>query len=299
MPMKFHGGWIRQGYDPRDVWAILPMRRLTSQPPTCDLDMSKVPLLDQGAEGSCGPNSFCEMVYKLQDLQEQALAGAARLYVYWWTRYLLGTVNQDSGVDNRTMMLAGAQYGYPAEASDPYDDTVASMIRQPSSALVAEAVPNRITDYAAVVQSLPQMRGILLEGRPFLFGFDVYQSMLSDEVSETGIVPMPGHGDFPVGGHDVTMCGYTLVDQPGVTPGKKWPANHFKFRNHWRKSDGTWWGDEGCGYVPYTFAASPRFAGDFWMLGSVPGIVPVNGGSNWVYKVTIDRTTGLPKIVQQ
>jgi C1A family cysteine protease len=49
------------------------------------------------------------------------------------------------------------------------------------------------------------MKGCLAEGYPFVFGFAVYSSFESDEVTRTGVVPMPDpNTEEQAGGHAVT-----------------------------------------------------------------------------------------------
>ena len=79
------------------------------------------------------------------------------------------------------------------------------------------------------------MKGCLAEGFPFVFGITVYESMMSDAVAQTGIVPMPTTQEKVLGGHAILAVGFDDKTQ------------RFKFRNSW----GTTWGDDGYGYLPY------------------------------------------------
>ncbi len=256
---KFFGGWKRQRPDHRD-WRFTVSRRVTSQLPTqMDLSANMPPQLNQGSLGSCGPNSADECIEYDDRVQGMSVTSASRLFIYWVTRSLMSgsPINKDSGVDNRTMLKAVAQYGYCAESMWPYD--VAKFTQKPPAACFAAALANRIQSYAAVEQDLDQMRGCIASGFPFVFGFDVFSSFMSDEVAATGVVPMPGTtpGDHQVGGHDITFFGYDDS------------TRMFKFRNHWLNEDGTPWGDNGNGYFPYDYALG-QFASDFWVINAVP-----------------------------
>ena len=167
-------GWRRQPFDPRDLYYFTSNRAISRLAPTCDLTFGMGPELDQGAQGSCGPNTSDEVITFDQKAQGLDVVGASRHFIYWMTRYLMGTVNEDSGVDNRTMLKALATYGFPPESLDPYSDAMADMVKKPSQAAISAAASNIITDYQAIVQSLSQMKGaIATRGRPFIFGFDV------------------------------------------------------------------------------------------------------------------------------
>lgn len=268
---KFVTGWNRQPFDPRDRYLLVSNERAAAIPSSFDVDFSRVPQLNQGAEGSCGPNTVEELIYKDQLLQGLEPVGASRLFVYYWTRSIMGTISQDSGVDNRSMMKALASYGFPAESLWPYDDSRASMVRKPTQGIMSSAALNKATDYAAVVQSLSQMKAVVASGKPFLFGFDVYQQIDSDQAADNGILTDPS--GTPIGGHDVAIVGYSDVDRPGEESGNKWPAGHFKFRNHWMNGLGKPWGDMGYGYVSYAYATNSAHAGDFWVINTVPGSI--------------------------
>lgn len=278
MGYSFKHGWVRQPLDPRDRFLLTPQTQAAALGPYAEVPFSSVPQLDQGNLGSCGPNTAAELIIYDQLTQGLPMVGASRLFIYWFTRQLMGTTGQDSGVDNRSMSKALAGNGFPAEALWAYDDTLTAMRRKPTPDVVAAAAPNKIVDYAAVVQSLTQMKGCIAgaadgKGRPFIFGFDVFQQIQSDQAADNGILSDPS--GLPIGGHDVSIVGYSDVERPGEEAGHKWPAGHFKFRNHWMNSSSQRWGDNGYGYVSYAYALSAAHAGDFWAYNSVPGSPPL------------------------
>ncbi len=125
-----------------------------------------------------------------------------------------------------------------------------------------------MSQYAGVIQNLNQMQATLAGAKPFVFGFDAYPQLESDSAAQTGILSTPGQGDTPIGGHDVTVCGYNASGNPlpGFKPGNTWPSDTFLFRNHWVLDDGTPWGDLGYGYIPFGYATNARWAADFWVI---------------------------------
>jgi C1A family cysteine protease len=261
-------GWKRQPYDHRD-WHYRPHRRIMATlSPTCDLTGGMSIQLDQGSIGSCGPNTADEIIMYDQKAEGLAVKSASRLFIYYNTRVLMGTVSEDSGVDNRTLLKALNQSGFCDETLWPYD--VSKFTDKPSQPCYAAALANCITNYAAVAVDLTQMKATLSSRFPILFGFDVYNGIMSDSAAATGIVPDPGATETPIGGHDCTVCGFSDVELPGVKPGNVWPAGTFKLRNHWMNSDGTPWGDGGYFYLSYPFATSAH-ANDLWVINAVPG----------------------------
>ena len=93
------------------------------------------------------------------------------------------------------------------------------------------------------------MKEVLADGLPIVIGFVVYQSFESDAVTNTGVVPMPGHHEKKLGGHCVVVVGYDDSQ------------SRFILRNSW----GTGWGMQGYFTMPYAYLTNPRLSSDFWM----------------------------------
>lgn len=248
-------GWRMSPYDPRDYHFAAAEHVVTSLPPSVDLSFPAVPApfspaWDQGQIGSCGPNS-CSADIVFAALRQQSLSSApmpSRLFVYYVARMLMGTTSQDSGVDNRSMLKALAQYGWCDESLWPY--AIAKLTTKPPQSAFDQATTRKIVQYLAVPQDLDQMRSCLAGGDPFIYGFTVYQSFESDAVAKSGMVPMPRSGEPVLGGHDVLIVGYDDARQA------------FKFRNSW----GPNWGLQGYAWMPYAYATNAKLSGDFWTV---------------------------------
>lgn len=241
-------GWKRDFHDPRDLYYSAPRTLFDSLPSAVDLSSKyRTEPFDQGSIGSCGPNSAsADIVY--DQLQVGQATIPSRLFVYWNTRHMQGTVNEDSGVSNREMLKALAQYGWCDETLWPYDTS--KFTQRPTDGCYQQAAPRKITQYLRVIQDLQQMQSCLAGGDPFIFGFSVFASIESPQVEQTGILPMPRTGERIIGGHDVLIVGYSAVTQ------------RFKFLNSWGKG----WGNGGFGEIPYSYALNPRWAADFWTI---------------------------------
>jgi C1A family cysteine protease len=246
-------GWKRQQPDRRDLRFTPRAEVLKALPPAVDLTAGMGVVLDQGQLGSCGPNSIDSLVMFDQQKQGYTVASISRLFTYYTTRQLMGTTDSDSGVDNRTMLKALNQYGFCDESLWPYNINVYT--QQPPQSAYQAALPNAISNYAAVAQDLDSIRGCLASGFPFLFGFTVYDSFESSAVTQTGIVPMPASSEGVLGGHDVCIVGYNDATQ------------RFKFKNSWNG-----WGENnsGYGYFPYAYALDANLSGDFWVINALP-----------------------------
>lgn len=265
-------GWHRQLPDPRDHRFYVPRRITDHLPPWIDLQPGMGPYLDQRNLGTCGPFAVTELINYDQKVQGLSVVELSELFIYYYTRALMGTVSQDSGVNNRTLLKALAKYGYCVESLWSYDTTKFTV--KPPQVAIDAAAKSKLVNYAAVAQLPSQMQGTLANGRPFLFGFDCFQQIMSDEAAATGIIAMPKKGETSIGGHDMPALGFTTVDRPGVLPGNKWPANTYKLRQHWTNADGSPWGDGGYGYVAADYAHDNAYASDFWVINAIPGSQP-------------------------
>ena len=98
---------------------------------------------------------------------------------------------------------------------------------------------------------LAEMKQCLAEGWPFAFGFSVYSNFPWQ--TTTGEVPMPGNGDYMLGGHAVLAVGY---DDDSA---------RFIFTNSW----GYGWGKSGRGSIPYEYLTDRGLSSDFWTIRTV------------------------------
>jgi len=98
--------------------------------------------------------------------------------------------------------------------------------------------------------NLTLLKSCLSEGFPFVFGFTVYESFMSQSVANTGNMPMPKPSESVVGGHAVMAVGYNDAKQVVIV------------RNSWN----TTWGDKGYFYMPYSYISSNNLCDDFWTI---------------------------------
>lgn len=260
--------------DQRDARFAPSPTALRALPPAVDLrtlipkSQPFEPNWDQGPIGSCGPHSAClDLVGMMFQLKFPAgrIPLPSRLFTYYATRQIMGTTAYDSGVYNRDLFKSLAQYGWCDEADWPY--VVGKFTQKPPEAAYTKAATRKITGYEKIPQVLNSMLACLagdpdkgLPGRPFVFGFTVYESFMSDAVRRTGVVPMPKPGESTVGGHDVLFCGYDSTRRVFIA------------KNSW----GEEWGMAGDFEMPFEYAANPDLSGDFWTVKEV-GIVPPDG----------------------
>jgi len=250
-------GWARDLPDHRDLMYAAPLMK-TPLPPSYDLrTLFKTPAYDQGELGSCTGNAIAAAV---QFARQKAGEGPdfipSRLFIYYNERDIEGTVDQDSGAQIRDGMKAVSKLGVCPEVSSPkpqpydcpYD--IAKFTRIPPPPCYEFGLEHQITSYRRIPQVLTQMRTCLASGFPFVFGFTVYSSFESEEVTKTGVLNLPASGEEVLGGHAVLAMGYD--DK----------AQRFIVRNSWN----TDWGQHGYFTMPYAYLTDPHLSSDFWTV---------------------------------
>ena len=216
-------------------------------PPSVDLRPFCSKVEDQGNLGSCTANALVGALELLEMKKWKKYADLSRRFLYYNELDMEGSLPNDSGAALRDGVKSLAQKGVCLESIWPY--IVNDFATKPSAAAYTEAALHKIISYHRL-NGLNDMLSALAVGLPFVFGFSVYQSFESEEVSKTGIVPMPKRNEQQLGGHAVVAVGYTLADQ------------RFLVRNSWGDS----WGMGGYFTIPMGYLTHRGLASDFWMI---------------------------------
>lgn len=241
-------GWIRDQPDPRDVKYKAPQHVVKNLPPQVDLRAQLPPVYDQGQIGSCTAQAICAMFHFCQMKEQLYKFAPSRLFTYYTTRDIEGTVNDDSGAMLRDTIKSINKFGACPESIWPYD--INKLTVRPTATCYDTASRHTAVSYSQVSQTLNQMKGCLAEGYPFAFGMTVYESFEGEQVGNTGVIQMPELGEQMVGGHAVLVVGYDDAQQ------------RFIVRNSWGSS----WGMNGYFTLPYDYILNPDLATDFWTV---------------------------------
>lgn len=246
--MPHHMGWKPDLPDHRDYLYTAPEQVVQALPPKVDLSGQCPPVYDQGQLGSCTANAI-GAAFEF-DLMKQGLHDftPSRLFLYYNERLMEGSVSYDSGAQIRDGIKSTAQVGMCPESEWPYN--IAKFAQKPPKKCYTDAMKDRAVKYARVKRDLQQMKACLASGWPIVFGFTVYESFESNEVAQTGVVPMPGPDESVLGGHAVLCVGYNDETQ------------RFIVRNSW----GTDWGIGGYFSMPYEYLTNRGLASDFWTI---------------------------------
>lgn len=240
-------GWVRDLPDFRDLKYSPPMAASGLLPDHVDLRNEFPPPYSQGELGSCTAQSLAGVIEFHNRQAARPAVTPSRLFIYYNERWLMGTVRTDSGASLRDGIKSLTRWGHCPEPLWPYDIT--RFKRKPPQKCYRYASSNRISRYARLSGSLESLKGSLAEGRPFVFGFSVYESF-EDRVGRSGVLDMPGGEENLLGGHAVAAVGYLEAERM------------FVIRNSW----GGEWGDGGYFKMPYEYITNADLAADFWTL---------------------------------
>jgi C1A family cysteine protease len=94
------------------------------------------------------------------------------------------------------------------------------------------------------------MKACLAMGVPFVFGFSVYDHVMTAAVARSGAIRMPKPKERLQGGHAVMAVGYDDTTQTLL------------IRNSW----GEGWGKQGYGTLPYGYLTDRNLSDDFWCI---------------------------------
>jgi C1A family cysteine protease len=241
-------GWVPDVPDQRDYLLKAVLKIPAKLPTSVDLSKGCSKVEDQGDLGSCTANALAGALEFLERKDKvRPFEDFSRLFVYYNERVIEHTVRSDSGAMLRDGIKTLAKQGVCSENSWPYD--TAKFTKKPGAACYKEAADHCITSYHRIV-TVDEMRACLAEGYPFVFGFAVYESFESQQVSKAGVVEMPKQGERSLGGHAVMAAGYDDTTQ------------RFLVRNSW----GTGWGKKGYFTMPYDYLRNRDLSDDFWTI---------------------------------
>jgi C1A family cysteine protease len=249
-------GWIPDIPDHRDQLYAAPLVHLQKLPAHVDLrPHCPHEVYDQGQLGSCTANAIAAAIeFDLKKEKDPQVFTPSRLFIYYNERAIEHTVGTDSGAQIRDGVKSVNKLGAPPETLWPYSDkNPGPFLEKPPAAVYAGGAKHKVTSYQRITRSLPQMKGCLASGYPFVLGFSVYESFESEEVAKTGDAPMPGSGEQLLGGHAVLAVGYD--DK----------AQRFTLRNSW----GPGWGKKGYFTLPYAYLLDSNLSDDFWTIRAV------------------------------
>lgn len=176
-------------------------------PRTVDLRSKLPPCFDQGQSSSCGPNMGSAMMSFFFPEVAQTAGGFSRLQIYYDVREIECDVSEDSGVETRDVFKTLCNTGAAPESDWPF--VLADMFKKPGP-LVYDSAKNYKLKSFSRLETTYDVLSCLAAGFPIGLGFEVPESLDSDLVNQTSVLPIPSPSIKIVGGHDVLIVGYDL-----------------------------------------------------------------------------------------
>ena len=238
--------WKEDKLDTRDY---LYQATAKSNPKIVDLRLYCSTIENQGSLGSCTGQSIAGAI-ELLNKRNGNPTDVSRLFIYYYERLMLGTINYDSGAYIRDGIKATNKYGASLERYWPYD--IKRFKQEPINEAKIDAQQRKVTRYERVL-NFNGCIDALSNGYPVVMGFRVYDSFMTASVAKTGNMPYPNtKREKLLGGHAVLLVGYNKTKKV------------FIVRNSW----GTNWGDKGYFYMPFDIV-KPNMSSDYWIIKEV------------------------------
>ena len=239
--------WKADKIDPRDYKYQITSK---ASPNIVDLRNYCSPIETQGSLGSCTGQAIAGAI-ELLNKRNGNYKDISRLFIYYYERLILGTVNYDSGAYIRDGIKATNHYGASLESYWPYN--IKKFKQEPINEAKIDALKRKVTRYERV-NNFNECIDALTNGYPVIMGFKVYTSFMSANVAKTGNMPYPNtKRERLLGGHAVLLVGYNKTKKVFIA------------RNSW----GTNWGDGGYFYMPFNVVTNTSMSSDYWIIKSV------------------------------
>jgi len=243
-------GWIPDVPDHRDFRCLAVEKRPKEE--FVDLRNSMPEIYDQLEIGSCTANGVGSLLQHVSIKERMPFYKdvPSRLFLYYFTRELEGTINEDCGAMIRNAIKIANSFGACAENPTwPY--VTEKFKTRPNHAAIKEAERQQAIEYRRVQQTPAAIENCLVCGYPIVFGSMLYESF--NEITKNGIAKYPSIEECPIGGHCMVMVGYDRRE------------NLFIVRNSW----GEKWGNDGHCYMPYKYILNNDLTDDLWTIREV------------------------------
>lgn len=249
-PVRNYGtGWKRDLPDRRDHKFATPREVKAALPPSMDLRSTLPYTLNQLNLGSCTANSSAY----ISDAERIKLGlppiYPSRLFQYYNSRSLEGTISSDSGASIRNTIQAMVKWGACPETMWPYD--IPRFKDQPRADCYTFGAERQVIEYMRVDQTLGELQGAIASGFPVIYGMLIFQQF--EQLPAHGMVEMPRLTDRPIGAHSGVLCQYWTDEKGNV---------FFTDKNTWGED----WGAGGYGFLPAGYILDPQLCDDFWII---------------------------------
>ena len=238
-------GALRDVHDVRDRM-YRALRPALPVPPRVDLRSWGGPIKDQGEEGSCTGHAFSSAREWIARKYEKTSSILSPQCLYVEELIADGSFPKDEGAMPRTGCQVLTAKGCCETSLYPY---VAGKFTAPTAEQSHNALRYKTGAYHRI-GTFPDFLSCLADATPWpiLVGFMVYESFMTQQVAETGIMRIPKPDEQQQGGHEVLCLGYDRPKQLAL------------IQNSW----GADWGQQGYFWMPSDVIASPET--DLWIV---------------------------------
>ena len=205
--------------------------------------ISNLGIIQNQITGDCVANAFSYCI----NAQTYKTFFMSRCYSYTLCKLLQGfPVKSDPGANMRNFSSTIQKYGAVKEEIFPYISSNLNVL-PPLEVFKGAKYFEKFT-YTFVGNDLNSIKACLTTyNTPILFGFKIFTSFISKNVSITGMVPLPARRERALGGHCMCVVGYDDNKQA------------FLCANSW----GTKWALQGYCYMPYKYLLNRAICSDF------------------------------------
>ena len=246
--MRHAYGLVHDRHDDRDFRFSHLRYGLAPLPPMVDWRPQGPAIRDQGHLGACTGFGCCRGVELAHALAGSPITVRSPLWLYWQERWIEHTILEDAGAMPRDGLAVAKKVGIAPEVDWPY---VPSEFTMAPPQDLANAAPAEIGGYYRC-NNVYEVKQALANKHPVVAGIQVWESFESDEVAQTGVIPLPNTDtEELLGGHCICFEGYN------DTTGEIIAANSW----------GTSWGSAGYFVLPYAFFdPQAGFVTDLWAV---------------------------------
>jgi len=244
-------GWRRPKVDPRSYSYTGRLHEQAALPKATNNIIYHGPIYDQGQEGGCVGHSCIEILDFLGNKHKRQHPMLSRQMAYADARRIdPGTLPlTDSGSSLHAGLQGLVKWGVSPESVWPY--TTADMDVVPTLKAYQAAAAYKVLKYEQL-RTEQAMLSCMANGYGFIAGIDCFNGIDSDQAYETGVIPMPGPNEDPIGGHAIFLCDFDLTH---------W---RYTFQNSWGPWGATINGVRGFGYLPMKYAE--KYMSDCWAV---------------------------------
>lgn len=213
-------------------------------------DIIKLPVLAQGNLGSCTANATSNAILFFLKRSKKKEFQPSRLYIYYFSRFIENSIENDTGCEIRNVMKAVSYFGACSEDLIPYN--IQKYKELPSKFCIQNGkMMIRNFKYLSIDQNLNIIKNCIFQKYPIILGIELYESSSYEVNLKNGKIPTPDiHNEKYLGGHCVLLVGYDDINEL------------FCFLNSW----GDDVGDDGYFYVSYNYLLNNKLATDFWTI---------------------------------